>query len=217
MHCRRCWNGAPHRCISTPGTHHPHSPQRCQRRVHARPPSRGRPISWPLHAGPGFARSKELHRENACETRVSRHESIDVLTASGPTQLALACASGADLQGLRAYAEPAADRRRNWRDTVACFLQAGYLCIAQNVFVLPAHEHAVAAIGQDVSHASPEVIRPARLAHCSRAGSRRSATFGALHSQNHRLPQRYVAMLGQDTLPLGRGLYCPKTTRSTAW
>lgn len=108
-----------------------------------------------------------------------------------------------------------------WRDTVARLPQAGYLCIAQNVFALPADEHAVAAIGYNVSRASPMAIRPVRLAHCSRLGSRRSAALGrpTPRTTGYRSATSTCSRAGQPATRarpvLGR--YCPTTTWFAAW
>lgn len=114
------------------------------------------------------------------------HRQVDSLIAYGPTRIVLSAA----------FKQNAATR----------LLDAGYLCIARNVFALPSDTHAVAhRQGRLTRQPYGYSTRP--VGAVLALGQQAIGYIGPLYYQNHRAPNHYFSALSRGTLPVERGLH----------
>lgn len=142
----------------------------------------------------------------ACQCLTLLHESIEALIVCGPTRVHLDHAPGSTPHDPHASVHSSCDNGRHWRDVATRLLDAGYLCIAQNVFALAADGHAVAhRQGRLTRQPNGYSIRPFGVLLA--LGPRTVGYIGALYYQNHRVTQHYHACLSAGHLPVERGLH----------
>jgi oxygen-independent coproporphyrinogen-3 oxidase len=131
---------------------------------------------------------------------------IDALISCGPTRVVLTRTSESDML-LQHSSDPAQGGiRHDSHEIAAALINAGYQCIATNVFALRTDTHAVAQRqGRLTRHPYGYSTHPVNTLLA--LGHRTIGYIGALYYQNQRLPQSYSSMLRVGRLPVERGLF----------